>query len=258
MPGQPSTAQQVCQVSYPGYTGDLAAMLGTGGTVAGRAGAARDVLPPVGHPLPGQRLGRRRVLHRDLDRPRQRGAQPVRAARRDSGGYARVAGDGRRQHLHGHLRQRRRRADQPVLPGARADRGRRPHAGAQLLRHRRRGGRPDEPAAGRAADRQQRRLDVHRVQVDRVRQRRARLRHQHAVRAVGRPHDHHRTARSPASTTAGPGTGSGARSRSRSRATTRATTATRSAAGSRSTTSSPRPSTTRRRGTPTCSATRSG
>ena len=37
---------------------------------ARRAGAARDVLPAVGHAVPGHRPGRRRVLHRGLDRPR--------------------------------------------------------------------------------------------------------------------------------------------------------------------------------------------
>jgi hypothetical protein len=38
VPGQPSTAQPVCQVTYPGYKGDLAAMLGTNGMVAGAPG----------------------------------------------------------------------------------------------------------------------------------------------------------------------------------------------------------------------------
>ena len=41
VPGQPGSAQQVCQVSYPGYSGDLAAILGTGGTVAGAPDRSR-------------------------------------------------------------------------------------------------------------------------------------------------------------------------------------------------------------------------
>ena len=35
VPGQPSTATPVCQKSYPGYSGDVSTVLGTGGTVAG-------------------------------------------------------------------------------------------------------------------------------------------------------------------------------------------------------------------------------
>jgi hypothetical protein len=35
VPGQPSSAQPVCEVSYPGYTGDVSGLLGTGGTAPG-------------------------------------------------------------------------------------------------------------------------------------------------------------------------------------------------------------------------------
>jgi hypothetical protein len=39
VPGQPSTATQVCQKTYAGYTGDISGLLGSGGTVPGGSAA---------------------------------------------------------------------------------------------------------------------------------------------------------------------------------------------------------------------------
>ena len=80
VPGDPSSATQVCSpITYPGYSGDVSGLLGSGGTVLGRTRSPRHVLPAVGHAVHGQRE-RRATSTSSRSRPTAR-AQATTASR---------------------------------------------------------------------------------------------------------------------------------------------------------------------------------
>ena len=159
VPGDPSSATQVCSpITYPGYSGDVSGLLGSGGTVSGApARLATYFRQWVTLCTVNGNAGDEYFIQVSTDRREPR-PQPLLVARRHEL-RQRSTGRHRGQRVHGYLRQRR-KPTHAVQPRPHSERSSRSHLAAELLRHRRCGSRFGRNAHGRSAVRQQRRFDI--------------------------------------------------------------------------------------------------